>query len=148
MNWKALQPSHEFRKQRSLHLVREAYDSLVDQNKPIALSNLEAETKKVDPTGIGVNRSTFLRNKEVREFLDRKLKRVRGRAPRLSFKGIKTIDLRPGRNLTRAFQRLLKKSKVDLAQRVIYLEEEVLGLRKELAERDRLVIEQLDKQLS
>lgn len=146
MSVDALRPSYEAKRHRSLTLVQQALESLHRQGKAVTISTVEAETKKVDPKGLGVNRTTFKRNSDVAALLDQALLRPR-RSAIPQYHQVNTNALRPGRELNRAFHRLLSKSKRELATRVIVLEEELLDLRQQLANRDRLVIEEQERRL-
>lgn len=145
MSVDALRPSYEAKRRRSLTLVQQALESLHEQGKAVTISTVEAETRKVDSDGIGVNRTTFKRNPEVAALVDQALSRPLHRAAVPQYHQVNTNALRPGRELNRAFHRLLSKSKQELATRVIVLEEELLDLRQQLANRDRLVIEEQER---
>lgn len=145
MSVDALRPSYEAKRHRSLTLVQQALESLRAQDKRLMVSSIEAETRRIDPKGVGVNRTTFRRNPEVAALLEQALPRPGRERQSPEYHRVNTNALRPGRELNRAYHRLLSKSKRELAARVLVLEEELLDLRQQLANRDRLAIEEQER---
>lgn len=147
MTAEALRPSWEARKRRSLELVKAAVLALQERNAAVTVKALHAETQRLDPEGKGVHPTTYRRHPDIDGFLSPILKRRSAVEWHLDLRGITTANLRIGRDLHRALHRLKTKSKRDLALRVLVLEEEVLALRKALAERDVEEVRRLEERL-
>lgn len=111
-------------KARTMSLVEEAIKSLQDKGIRITTSALENETRALDPAGTGVNRTTFTKNDDVKALVAQATGQSVARALHLDFSKVDLEHLRPNRELQRVFRRLMNdKSKLDLALRVIALEE-------------------------
>lgn len=147
MSAEALRPSWEARRRRSLELVRVAIESLQRRGSEITVQTIYAETRRLDPGNTGVHPTTYQRNAEVAELISRTTGRPSAVEWHLDFRGVSTANLRAGRDLHRAFHRLKAKTKRDLAVRVLVLEEEVIALREQLAQRDVEELRRLEQAL-
>lgn len=130
-----------------MRLVQEAIKSLQDKGVRITTSALENETRVLDPTGTGVNRTTFTKNDDVKSLISQATGQSIKRALHLDFSKVDIAHLRPDRDLRRVLRRLMnEKTKLDLALRVIALEEEVILLREQAGDQAQLLAEILESE--
>ena len=108
---------------RTLSLVSEALQSLQSRGMKITKAVLEEETRVVDPTGVGVNRTTFSRNEEVEALIASVTGRTVVQPLHLEFRQVNVSHLRPGRDARRTVREKLRKyDKVALALQVFELD--------------------------
>lgn len=125
-------------KARTLRLVTEAIQNLQARSVKITKALLEKETRAIDPTGVGVNRTTFNGNEEVKMLIMAATGSSVVQPLHLNFDKVDIRNLRPGRDARRTVRELLKKhDKVGLAMRVFKLEEEVILLQEAMARQAR-----------
>lgn len=121
-------------KERSLRLVGEALQNLQAQGVKITKAVLERETQAIDPTGVGVNRTTFNGNEEVKALIMAATGPSVVQPLHLDFDKVDIRNLRRDRDARRTVRELLKRqNKLGLAMRVVRLEEEVILLREAMA---------------
>jgi hypothetical protein len=116
------------RRQRTVELVQNAVDNLVMRGLRVSLASVIAESRAIDPEGRGVSRNGILGNAEARSIYDHH-KSWKG-SPRpnpdanASQRGAsvqRPID--PHRDTARVRNRLVRKGKAELADRVLELEQ-------------------------
>lgn len=133
---------------RTLSLVEKALQSLQSQGIKITKARLEKETRAIDPTGVGVNRTTFTRNEEVEALIVSMTGASVVQPLRLDFKQVNVSHLRAGRDARRTVREKLRKyDKVTLALQVFALEEELIVQQQAMARQALAEIEAREREL-
>lgn len=134
-------------KARTIRLVEEAIKSLQDKGIRVTTSALEHETRVLDPAGTGVNRTTFTKNDDVKSLIAQATGQSVAKALHLDFSKVDIAHLQADRDLRRVLRRLMnEKTKLDLALRVIVLEEEVILLRERVGDQAQLIAEAMESE--
>jgi hypothetical protein len=111
---------------RTVELVKRSVDSLVKDRKRISLSALSARSKEIDPDGTGVSETAILKNEEARAWYEqhRSWKASAGNRPRtLKPIGVTvTAGIKGDRDTVRVRYRYLKRSKAELVERLLAME--------------------------
>lgn len=119
---------YEPARQRTVQLVRQAVDSLVTRGQRVSLATVIAESTKIDPGGRGVSKGGILGNPDAKAYYDRH-KSWKGPKHRKSTgsRGQSTTPVQrpvdPNRDIARVRNRLTRKGKAELADRVLELEQ-------------------------
>ncbi|HEY3367683.1 MAG TPA: hypothetical protein VGK74_21700 [Symbiobacteriaceae bacterium] len=118
---------YEPKRQRTVDLVRQAVDALVKEQQKVSLASVSRKSKEMDPEGRGVSESAILNNPDAKAYYSRH-KSWKGAPSHKSTGGGRTgapvqrpID--PNRDTARVRQRLMRKGKDELANRVLELEQ-------------------------
>jgi hypothetical protein len=111
------------KRRRTVELVKKSVDSLVDDRKRISLSALSVRSKEVDPDGRGVSETAILNNEEARVYYEqhRSWKAGARNRPR-ALKSIVTAGLKGDRDVARVRYRYLTRSKSQLVERLLAVE--------------------------
>lgn len=115
-------------RQRTKQLVQQAVDSLVKRGQRVSLATVIAESTKIDPDGRGVSKGGILGNSDAKAYYDRH-KSWRGpRRHKSTDNGGQGISpaprpINPNRDTARVRNRLTRKGKDELADRVLELEQ-------------------------
>ena len=114
------------KRRRTAELVKKSVDSLVDDRKRISLSALSARSKEIDPDGKGVSETAILNNEEARVYYEqhRRWKAGTRNRPRAlkPIGGIVTAGLKGDRDSARVRYRYLTRSKSQLVERLLAVE--------------------------
>ncbi|MDB4895955.1 MAG: hypothetical protein JWN15_2217 [Firmicutes bacterium] len=119
---------YEPARQRTVQLVQRAVDSLVQNGRRVSLTTVIAESTHIDPDGCGVSKGGILGNSDAKAYYDRH-KSWRGPSRRKSAdsgeQGITHTQrpINPNRDTARVRNRLTQKTKDELADRVLELEQ-------------------------
>ena len=111
------------KRRRTVELVKKSVDSLVDDRKRISLSALSVRSKEIDPDGRGVSETAILNNEEARVYYEqhRSWKAGARNRPR-ALKPIVTAGLKGDRDAARVRYRYLTRSKSQLVERLLAVE--------------------------
>jgi len=114
------------KRRRTVELVKKSADSLVDDRKRISLSALTARSKEIDPDGRGISESAILNNEEARVYYEqhRSWKAGAKNRPRAlkPIGGIVTAGLKGNRDVARVRYRCLTRSKSQLVEQLLTVE--------------------------
>lgn len=119
---------YEPARQRTVQLVRQAVDSLVKRGQRVSLASVIAESVKIDPDGRGVSKGGILGNPDAKAYYDRH-KSWKGpkRCRNADSRGQGTVAVHrpidPDRDTARVRNRLARKGRDELADRVLELEQ-------------------------
>lgn len=119
---------YEPARQRTVQLVRQAVDSLVTRGQRVSLASVIAESTKIDPAGRGVSKGGILGNPDAKAYYDRhkswkgpKRRKSSGSGGHAIATAVRPID--PDRDTARVRNRLTRKGKDELVDRVLELEQ-------------------------
>lgn len=112
------------KRKRTVELVLMSIDSLAKERKCISLSALSARSKEIDPDGRGVSETAILKNAEARVCYEQHRSwkvGTRNRPRNLKPIGV-TAGIKGDRNAVRVRYRYLKRSKAELVERLLAVE--------------------------
>lgn len=119
---------YEPARQRTVQLVQQAVDSLVQRGQRVSLASVIAESTKIDPDGRGISKGGILGNPDAKAYYDRhKSWKGSKRHKSADSRGQGTTPAQrpidPNRDTARVRNRLTRKGKDELADRVLELEQ-------------------------
>lgn len=119
---------YEPARQRTVQLVRQAVDSLVKQAMRVSLASVIDESTKIDPDGRGVSKGGILGNPDAKAYYDchrswKGPKRGKSTGSGCQNAAIAQRPIDPNRDTARVRNRLTRKGKDELADRVLELEQ-------------------------
>jgi hypothetical protein len=140
------------KRQRTVDLVRASIATLSAAGRPVSLASISAQSKQVDPAGQGVSESAILGNleacalyKQQRTWKQRSPLRQRAPEKDRRSRSPHQAAIKPGRDIARVRRRYLRKSKGELVERLLVLEEEYTALKERwLRLNDDLLLQRLE----
>lgn len=122
----SLQPIYNARERRTIELVKQSIDALIQAGQSVSLSTVEAKSKELDPIGQGISKSAIDRNevanqyyKKYRSYKPPGKKRL---APPDRLLEAKSLQIKPERDPKRVRQTYSKLTKDELITRLIRVE--------------------------
>lgn len=119
---------YEPARQRTIHLVQQAVDSLVKRGQRVSLATVIVESTRIDPDGRGVSKGGILGNSDAKAYYEchkswRGPRRGQSADSGGQCSALAQRTINPNRDTARVRNRLMRKGKDDLADRVLELEQ-------------------------
>jgi hypothetical protein len=134
-----LRAHHEARRKRTVELVQGAVDRLVLEKQTVTIEAICRMSKEIDPQGKGIKKAGVLGNAEAHAYYQKhssSYQMAQGRKHHSIRKGHELAQLPridSDRDVNRVRQRYLKRSRADLVERLLSVEQAYAQLQLQLA---------------